>query len=39
MERKSREIPPPASYDPKFSQIENIKNSNINFGVGIRMTP
>lgn len=39
MEMKAKDIPPPASYDPNYSQVEYLKNSKIGFGVGARMTP
>ena len=39
IEKQSKEIPPPASYDPKYTQVEHWKNSKIGFGVGMRMVP
>ena len=39
MERISKEIPPPASYNPNFELIENSKFKNIGFGIGTKMTP
>ncbi|CDW74111.1 UNKNOWN [Stylonychia lemnae] len=39
MERISRENPPPAQYNPSYSQIENSKYKHIGFGIGMKMAP
>ena len=37
MARVAREVPPPATYNPEYTQVENTKFNKIGFGIGQRM--
>ena len=39
MEKTSKDIPPPASYNPKYSLIENGSFNGVGFGFGSKGMP
>ena len=39
MRKTKKHIPPPNTYAPNYSLIENSKYKDISFGVGQRMAP